>query len=242
MNPTLKNEIEEFWNERLLEVGTAKRIKSIELPPMRLKIFSNELDSSCKSAYRPVIAIWSDDRGIVAYAEAVLVGHRRSGQVLDATSFLVEMDVISQASYEFAEILIDTHVNHNPFESARSGARWVVDFRLLEVHPSRLGQKIGVRLGAQFLNELRTRFEIGFFVLKPYPLQYSRGDGPREVQSAEEHPEQFQQDFQKLKKLYCDSWGATAFPGTDTHLFVSGSTCHRLVSRKGETHWLLDRL
>jgi hypothetical protein len=44
MNLALVNEIEEFWNEKMLEVGNAKQIHSIGLPTMRLKILPNELD------------------------------------------------------------------------------------------------------------------------------------------------------------------------------------------------------
>nr|WP_295768508.1 hypothetical protein [Rhodoferax sp.] len=245
MNQTLENETKQFWNQRVLDVGNVKQIQSVGLPPMRLRICSNELDSSCKFASRPVIASWSDNEGIVAYAEAVMVGPRRSGQAVDPTSFIVEMDYISQASYDFAEVLVETHVDHNPFGSAgspRDAIRWVVDFRILEVHPSRRGHKIGVRLGTQFLEALRMRFEVGMFVLKPYPLQYSSGDGPREVRSSEENPVQFEEDTQKLRTLYCDSWFASALPGTDRYLFVPGSTPHRLVTHNGEKHWSFERI
>ena len=241
MNPTLVNEIEEFWNEKLLEVGNAKQIHSIGLPTMRLKIFSNELDSSCESVCRPVIANWSDDRGIVGYAEAAMVGPRRSGKAIDATSLLMDLDTISQESYDFAELLVESHVDQNPFKCTSDGVRWLVDFRRLEVHPSRLGHRLGVQFGAQFLDELRQRFKIGFFLVKPYPLQYSRGDGPRVFQSAEENPVQFQKDSQKLRQLYCTSWGAAALPGTKDHLFVPGSTQHTLVPRKGGKNWSLEK-
>ncbi|MBK6593683.1 MAG: hypothetical protein IPG23_13585 [Burkholderiales bacterium] len=241
MNLALVNEIEEFWNEKMLEVGNAKQIHSIGLPTMRLKILPNELDSSCETVCRPVIANWSDDHGIVGYAQAAMVGPRRSGRAIDAISLLMELDNVSQESYDFAELLVESHVDQNPFKCTSDGPRWLVDFRKLEVHPSRLGNKLGVRLGAQFLDELRQLFKIGLFVLKPYPLQYSRGDGPRVFQSAEENPQQFQKDSQKLRQLYCNAWGAAALPGTDDHLFVLGSTKHTLVPRKGGRNWSLEQ-
>lgn len=242
-NQTNDDEITEFWNEKKRQVKGAVPIQAIDLPPMKLKVFPNDLFfMSAKTSSRSVSACWADEDGIAAYSEAVLIGPKRAGRVLDPMSFVIELDGISQAHYDFADLLVHTHTHQNPFESCSNGVRWFCDLRVLEVHPSRRGKGLGVRLGAQFIHELRQKFDIGFFLLNPFPLQYSFEEEPRVVFNAEDNSEMFKKNVHKLKKLFAHAWGASPLPGSETHLYVRGSTPHILIPSTDKSHWSLSPL
>lgn len=207
---------------------------------MRLRVSRNTLDSCFNCALREAAACWFDESGIVGYAQAALVGPQRPRQVVDGSDLIYAMDSIDQSSYDFAVMLVETHAYESPLAHARQGARWLADFRLLELHPSRRGKGLGVRLGAQFLDALRSSASIGFFALKPFPLQYSYGDGPREQVDFKDDPAGFARDVSALRRIYAEAWGAAPLPGSDSYLFVPGSAPYRLRASADASQWWLS--
>ena len=239
---SLEERISEFWEGKLLRHKPTLEVECVNGLTMRLHVGTNSLDSCFAWVSRPVDACWFDALGVAAYAQAQLVGPKRGTHCLDAEDALDALDSLDQASCDFAALLMTTHIEEDPFSCALDGARWLANFKLLELHPSRRGHGLGVRLGAQLLDVLRNAYPIGMFVLKPFPLQYSRGDGPREkVLAREECPEQFAKDVLALKRLYAEAWGAAPLPGSEDHLLVVGSAPFRVCADTVASRWWIER-
>ena len=239
---SLEERISEFWEGKLLRHKPTLEVECVNGLTMRLHVGTNSLDSCFAWVSRPVDACWFDALGVAAYAQAQLVGPKRGTHCLDAENALDALDSLDQPSLDFAALLMETHIAEAPFSCALDGVKWLASFQLLELHPSRRGHGLGVRLGAQLLDALRTAYPIGMFVLEPFPLQYSRGDGPRaNALAKEDHPEQFAKDVQTLKRLYVDAWGAAPLPGSASHLFVAGSAPFRVRTDKAASRWWIER-
>lgn len=201
-----------------------------------------EVFSDYNCSLHEIEARWFDEGGVIAYANASLIGPRVPEQGLCRHDLLDALDFVETSAPDFAAMLVDTHIDKDPFANVAHGVRWLSEFRLLELHPRIRGRGLGVRLGTQFLAELRNRYAIGFFALNAFPLQYG-GDhfgSPRVHLCREEHPEQFERDRALLRQMYADAWGASAFPGSPDYMFVPGSMAFQVRANEDASKWLLQ--
>jgi hypothetical protein len=119
-------------------------------------------------------------------------------------------------------MLYASHFLNDPFMEVGETMQWLAEVGIVEVHPKHRGNGLGVKMGLQFMDVLRSKEAIGFF-FKPFPLQYSQGDGPRKYFDPEIHVEDFERDRNKLVGLYERAWGAKVMPGATDHMWLPGS-------------------
>lgn len=237
---TLQTDIAEFWARKKGTQPNAVNVQADGLPLMSLAIGADETFSDYNCRFRDGEARWFDTDGIVAYAKTVLVGRRRPEHSLSGNDLLSALGCLDPEQ-DFADVLVETHVDKEPFAHAGDGAHWLAEFRVLELHPRSRGQGLGVRLGTQFLAALRSSYPIGFFALKAFPLQYG-GDhygSPREHLSRNEYPEQFALDRDKLRHMYAVAWDAPPLPGSLDYMVVPGSTELQLKATEAANKWRL---
>ncbi len=238
---TLQTDIAEFWAGKNRSQRDAEDVHAVGLPRMSLASGAEEAYADYNCRFREAEARWFDEQGVVAYAKAVLVGPRRPELALSGPDLQSALDYLDP-DQEFADALVQTHIDREPFASVSEGTHWLGEFRLLELHPRSRRRGLGVKLGTQFLQELRERYPIGFFALNAFPLQYG-GDyfgSPREHLCRNEHPEQFARAREKLRQMYAEAWGATPLPGSVDYLVVPGSTVYRVKATVDGSKWRLQ--
>lgn len=238
---TLQMDIEEFWLRKNRKQLNAVDVQADGLPQMSLSVGADEVFSDYNCRFREAEARWFDEQGVIAYAKSVLVGPRLPEQALSGDALLSALGCLDP-DQDFADALVETHVDREPFAHAGDGTQWLSEFRTLELHPRGRGHGLGVRLGTQFLAELRKGYPIGFFALNAFPLQYG-GDyygSPREHLCRQEHPEQFELDRGRLRQMYAAAWGATPLPGSQDYMVVPGSTALQLKATEGAGKWRLQ--
>lgn len=235
----LDQEIKLFWKEKLAIQKTGDLIKSKGLPPMYFNVGPNEVDEDDGFEVRSVEACWAQRDDVVAYATGILFGSSEPGLGIDSNQMVIECDRISQHYYDATEMLYQSHAENEPFCETFNESQWITEFCILEVHPSHKGKGIGIKLGLQFIDTLRKNYSTAFIFFKPYPLQYSKGDGPRKYFDPQDHKDAFDRDLKKLFELYRTGWNAKDFPGATDHMWIPGSTGLTVLPAHEGARWTL---
>lgn len=233
----LDDQIKSFWEEKQLRKYQGRQYKSKGLPAMRLVVRKNTLYSCGDLAVRPIEACWVENDELFAYATGLLFGASVPGVEIDSEEMVEKCDNESQHYYDVSEMLYCSHARNHPFCDVGVSSQWLAEIGILEVHPKHKGKGIGVKLGLQFIEVLKRNHAIGFFFFKPFPLQYSQGDGPREYYDPDTYPNELARDRQKLFELYRKAWKAKELPGATDHMWISGSTGQTLQPQDGGASW-----
>lgn len=233
----LEDQNKRFWKEKQLHKYDGRQFKAKALPPMRLAVRKNELDMCEDLAVRPIEACWVENDEVVAYATGLLYGAALPGVEINSEEMVDECDIQSQHYYDVSDMLYWSHARQHPFCDIGVNSQWLAEIGTLEVHPKHRGKGIGVKLGLQFIEVLKRNHKICFFFFKPYPLQYSESDGPREFFDREIYPKDFERDRQKLFELYRQAWKAKELPGATDYMWISGSTGQTLQPQDGGACW-----
>ena len=234
LEPTAQ-EVKAFWREKRIPKKAGQQYESPGLPPMRLVIGDNWLFDDEVYSIRDVNACWVENNEVIGYAKGTLFGGATPETMIDSEEMILACDEISQHTYDVAEMLYASHFLNDPFMEVGETMQWLAEVGIVEVHPKHRGNGLGVKMGLQFMDVLRSKEAIGFFFFKPFPLQYSQGDGPRKYFDPEIHVEDFERDRNKLVGLYERAWGAKVMPGATDHMWLPGSpTTRQEICARGD--------
>lgn len=231
----LEQMIGQFWQTKTPYGDFTKNVSLDGHPAIQMTISQYSETESEDFDVQSFEARWFENGRAIAYAIATVVGPHYGGAHMDY--FIEALDEIDQDACDFGELLIQTHRKGRPFNNPHQELYYIAKFNILEVHPECRNKGIGVQLGKIFLEAMSRRFLLAFTVLKPFPLQYSQGDGPRVYIDPETSPNQFKRDVAKLSTLYYQAWSAKPLPGNPEFMFIQGSNNIKLIS-DGQKWWM----